>query len=152
MLFINDLTWAYPWQGFINSNKRSPSSCCTACIPLPHCSLQNGVTAYSPPDQTHGEQNILSCIVLCFYISQELINMYFFVVSLLAGAQCLEIGELRWCFDSVTGLVLEDCQMSLLPNIVLSIYSQISPEPTSSQIQGGTGASPRWHLETNARD
>lgn len=55
---------------------------------------------------------------------------------LLAGAQCLEIWELCWCFDSVTGLVLEDCQMSLLPNIVLSIYSQISPEPTSSQIQG----------------
>lgn len=64
--------------------------------------------------------------------------MYFFVVSLLAGARCLEIWKLCWCFDSVTGLVLEDCQMSLLPNIVLSIYSQISPEPTSSQIRGST--------------
>ena len=45
-------------------------------ISLPDSALQNGDTAQLPP-LTRREQNILSYIVLCFYISQKLINMYF---------------------------------------------------------------------------
>lgn len=58
----------------------------------------------------------------------------FFVLSLSVGTQRLEIWDLCLCFDSVIRLVLADCQMSLLPNIVLRICLHISPEPTSLQI------------------
>lgn len=55
-------------------------------------------------------------------------------LSLSVGSQRLEIWDLCLCFDSVIRLVLADCQMSPLPNIVLRICLHISPEPTSSQI------------------
>lgn len=34
------------------------------------------------------------------------VYVFFFVLSLSAGASCLELWELCWCFDSVTDFVL----------------------------------------------
>lgn len=125
MHFINDLTCVNPWQGLINSSMIFPLA---IRLRLPSC-------LYCLVFSLALERiEYLKLYKSVSYISLELKKAFFFCTLSLVGAQCREIRELCWGLDSVIRSVLADCQMSLFPNIVLSICPQISPEPASSQI------------------